>query len=165
MLTALGLFVEDEEELYQVCHPRRSDNYQLSGPESQGEAGKVEVRFRGFKRDHCRKGATLVILDPSRWERGAVEWLTESLLLSDGAYELPQNLTLLMADVLGAERKVWARGQATQCLSSGVAKVAPKMENDGKRCSSRDNTRRICVAFGGDWGCNGTDWRLGPLNN
>ena len=49
MSRASRLFAKDGGEFHEVCVPRRSDNHQPSAAGSRGEAGKVGVRFRGFK--------------------------------------------------------------------------------------------------------------------
>ena len=75
MLRASELFAEDGGEFHhEVLSSRKSNNHQLSGAASGGEADNAEVRFRGFHGDQGRKGALLVTMtDPSQRERGSVE--------------------------------------------------------------------------------------------
>lgn len=72
-----------------------------------------------FRGDQERKGVILVeTLDP------VVELLVE-LIRTQGGDGVPSSLPLMVSKS-GSEGRIWTRRQATQCLRSGIEKVAER---------------------------------------
>ena len=48
------------------------------------------------------------------------------------------------------------KGAGNSVFEVGASGGGPEMEGNGKRCSKRDKTRKICDKLLGDWGSNST---------
>lgn len=138
MLRASELFAGEKGEFHSIYCLRRGDvaffrNNEQLGEGRRQEADKVEVRFRGSKGDQGRKGAVIV---RTRGEGGGAVGLLVELFSMYSSGELKGEAPLMA--FRGEEGwRVWSRGQATQCLRSGIADVGGKWRVEGRGAGAR----------------------------
>ena len=109
------------------------------------------MRFRGSKGNQVRKGAVLV-RTRKVWgvgEDAGVVGLLVELFSMYGSEELTGEAPLMAYRAVEGWR-VWSRGQATQCLRSGIADVGGKWREEGR--GDETDSGRFRVAFGEDRG-------------
>lgn len=104
------------------------------------EGGKVEVRFKGSKRDQRKNGAILMrTADPSCRERRAVELLLE-LIRRQGEGGVPASLPVMVyrwGGVEGVDERAGGNVSKIGCPDGGKEMEGRRKRGDGKHTVGR----------------------------
>ena len=105
----------------------RADTQSDASRDHRGKRMKEVGGLDWVRGKHKIKGDISEDTDPTRCDRGAVELLKLARSQEDERIRL--NLSL-MVNRLGRMRRVWTKGQSTQCRRSDLEKVARKVEGE-----------------------------------
>ena len=137
LLRASELFAEEGGKVQQVQFLRRGDvaffekGVQM-GPGRREATDTVEIRSKGRKGDQGRKGAVAVRTQGFGGVGGGPERNIVDLMVELVGYygkPVPGGENAPLTTYRGGGRwKVWRKGQATSCLSSGLERVGRKLK-------------------------------------